>query len=718
MVMVVMIKIMTRMMVGVILLATMKTRPVVTASTSTAALASAFAQRYTSSGSTTRTVGSTVRSSTSTSAVAPAASAVSSTSRTLSNRSSFCGTAMRIRTVQRPTTSTGRIVRNASFSSATIVMMPEGPEVRTIVDQLQQGVGKRLIDIQFLSGRYVKHGRPDGFADFAKTMTPIKQKQQQQSSSSPETIDTIVEWNAKGKFIYVVLDDGGTKNDSIVDTNPDFQRSIWITLGMTGQFLSERVHQQDPKYARWYLHLVDLLTTGEDGDSNRDNPKDFKIYYHDQRNFGTVRFCVSAKELETKLKSLGLDILDVEGTTVDDFLEIMSSTKQDMNICKFLMNQGKLSGVGNYILSEALYRSKIDPFASLEELDDKTHSRKLFCEIQAVATESYASKGLTRPKVGTYRSMDGISGSYAFELQCYGRETCIEGNPVIRETNGPNGRAIWYTEDQLFMSRSKRDGGVTWTNHDKNSDDDGDNGETRRPKRVQADNVDLLDGLTDPGWRDVLTKATASESFQHLREFLEQEESNGATIFPRKQDIFQAFNLCPLDQTKVVIIGQDPYHGIGQAHGLSFSVQRGVPPPPSLKNIIKETIGDVGVVPPSHGCLESWAKQGVLLLNTVLTVRSGEANSHKGKGWEDFSDAVVSAINEDENPRVFLLWGRPAAQKAKSVDTSKHVVISTSHPSPLGATKTSSPFLGSKCFSRTNHALAKMGVQPIDWQIR
>ena len=566
----------------------------------------------------------------------------------------------------------------------------------------------------------MKHGRPDGFADFAKTMTPIKQ-QQHQSSPSLEAIDTIVEWNAKGKFIYLVLDNGGTKNDSLVHTNPDFQRSIWITLGMTGQFLSERVHQQDPKYARWYLHLANVSPTAEDNDNddrNRDYRNDFKIFYHDQRNFGTVRLSLSAKELETKLQSLGPDILDVEGTTVDDFLEIMSSTKQDMNICKFLMNQGKLSGVGNYILSEALYRSKIDPFASLVELDDEIHSRKLFREIQAVATESYASQGLTRPKVGTYRSMDGSFGTYAFELQCYGRETCVEGNPVIRETNGPHGRAIWYTEDQLFIPRSQRDGGVIWANEDKDSDDDDDNGEARRSKKGQAENVDLLDGLTDPGWRDILTEATDSESFQHLRNFLEHEESNGVTIFPRKQDIFRAFNLCPLDQTRVVIIGQDPYHGFGQAHGLAFSVQRGVPPPPSLKNIIKETIEDVGVVPPSHGCLESWAKQGVLLLNTVLTVRSGEANSHKGKGWEDFSDAVVSAINKDENPRVFLLWGRPAAQKAKSVDTSKHVVISTSHPSPLGATKTSSPFLGSKCFSRTNEALAKMGVPPIDWQIR
>lgn len=611
-----------------------------------------------------------------------------------------------------------------SFSSSALVMMPEGPEVRTIVDQLQQGVGKRLVDIQFLSGRYVKHGRPDGFAEFAKTMTPI---QRQHSSSQPDAVDTIVEWNAKGKFIYLILDDGRQKqSDTINDDNPDFQRSIWITLGMTGQFLSERVHLLDPKYARWYIHLVDVSQHDEDDDDGSStHPRDFKIYYHDQRNFGTVKFCLSAKELEAKLQSLGMDILDTERTTVDDFLERMSSTKQDVNICKFLMNQQKISGVGNYILSEALYRSKIDPFASIGELDE-LRRRQLFGELQAVATESYSSQGLTRPRVGTYRSMNGSSGTYAFQLQCYGRQTCVNGNPVIRETNGPHGRAIWYIEDQLFMSRNERDSDAVW-----NGDDDDNilNGgrqslaasapdDARQPKSGQAGIVDLLDGLTDPGWKNALKEATLTESFERLREFLKREQSDGVTIFPPREDIFQALNLCPLDQTKVVIIGQDPYHGFGQAHGLAFSVQHGVPAPPSLKNIIKETIDDVGVLPPSHGCLESWAKQGVLLLNTVLTVRSGEANSHKNRGWEDFSDAVVEAINKDEKPRVFLLWGRPAAQKAEAVDTSKHVVISTSHPSPLGATKTSSPFLGSRCFSRANDALVQMGVEPIDWQIR
>jgi uracil-DNA glycosylase len=157
--------------------------------------------------------------------------------------------------------------------------------------------------------------------------------------------------------------------------------------------------------------------------------------------------------------------------------------------------------------------------------------------------------------------------------------------------------------------------------------------------------------------------------------------------------VFSALNKCPFEDVKVVIIGQDPYHGHGQGHGLAFSVQEGVNPPPSLKNIFKELESDVGIDHPSHGNLECWATQGILLLNTVLTVRRGEANSHSKMGWEDCSDEIVEALNEKRDGLVFLLWGAPAAKKGKTLDASKHTVIKTSHPSPLGATKTKTPFL-------------------------
>ena len=265
------------------------------------------------------------------------------------------------------------------YSTSQIVMMPEGPEVRTVVDQLQGGVGQRLVDIQFLSGRYTRHGRPNGFEEFAKTMTPyFSYNNNNNNNNEANVVDTIQEWNAKGKFIYLRLDDGKNHHhlprkdddehgadgdDEHGDSDDDdYCRSIWITLGMTGQFVNEKIHNQDPRFARWYLDLLDVET----GSSH-------KVYYHDQRNFGTLKFCLSKDELDKKLMSIGPDVLDVEGTTVDDFLRVMSSVKDgtssSMNICKFLMDQTKVSGVGNYILSEALYRSNIDPFASLNELD-------------------------------------------------------------------------------------------------------------------------------------------------------------------------------------------------------------------------------------------------------------------------------------------------------------------------------------------------------------
>jgi uracil-DNA glycosylase len=230
----------------------------------------------------------------------------------------------------------------------------------------------------------------------------------------------------------------------------------------------------------------------------------------------------------------------------------------------------------------------------------------------------------------------------------------------------------------------------------------------------------LLDGLTEPGWKELLSEHVQTESFRNLAVFLEEERAKGRTIFPPRKDLFSALNLCPLDEVKVVIIGQDPYHGPGQAHGLAFSVQKGVRAPPSLQNIIREAIEDVGIEEPHHGNLEHWAKQGVLLLNAVLTVRQGEANSHAKKGWEEFTDAVIEKLTADEKHAglVFLLWGNAAQKKAEAVvDGSKHTIICTSHPSPLGATKTGSPFLGSKCFSRTNTELINLGKEPIDWNL-
>ncbi|RHY22160.1 hypothetical protein DYB32_009595, partial [Aphanomyces invadans] len=188
-------------------------------------------------------------------------------------------------------------------------------------------------------------------------------------------------------------------------------------------------------------------------------------------------------------------------------------------------------------------------------------------------------------------------------------------------------------------------------------------------------------------------------------------------IFPPREEIFAALNLCPFDKIKVVIIGQDPYHGPGQAHGLCFSVARGVPPPPSLKNIYKEANSDVGIPIPKHGSLLSWCNQGVLMLNAVLTVRATEANSHKKQGWETFTDAVIRLINDQSQNVVFLLWGKPAQEKGSLISRTKHCVLTSSHPSPLGATKTTEPFIGSKCFSKANAYLVQHGKDEIDWTL-
>ena len=185
-------------------------------------------------------------------------------------------------------------------------------------------------------------------------------------------------------------------------------------------------------------------------------------------------------------------------------------------------------------------------------------------------------------------------------------------------------------------------------------------------------------------------------------------------IFPPAQDIFNAFHLTPLKDVKVVILGQDPYHNDGQAHGLSFSVQKGVDIPPSLVNIYKELHDDLGCTIPNHGCLEKWAKQGVLMLNTVLTVRAHQANSHRGIAWEEFTDAAIMALNNQDRPIVFILWGAPAQRKEKMLTNPQHLILKAPHPSPLAAYR---GFFGSRPFSQTNEFLKAHGIEPIDWQI-
>ena len=191
-------------------------------------------------------------------------------------------------------------------------------------------------------------------------------------------------------------------------------------------------------------------------------------------------------------------------------------------------------------------------------------------------------------------------------------------------------------------------------------------------------------------------------------------EYNTTRIFPPSDDIFNAFHLTPLSQVKVVIIGQDPYHNEGQAHGLCFSVKPGVDVPPSLVNIYKELKDDLGCYIPNNGYLVKWAKQGVLMLNTVLTVRAHMANSHRGKGWEEFTDAAIRALNKQDRPIVYILWGRPAQTKEKMLNNPRHLILKAPHPSPLSAYN---GFFGSKPFSQTNRFLEENGIPPIDWQI-
>jgi uracil-DNA glycosylase len=660
------------------------------------------------------------------------------------------------------------------FTRSLIRMMPEGPEVRTVVDQLQGGVGLRFLQLHFVSGRYgtatddnQTPPRPDGFAAFQNSLTPWAPnsyavpkptttsiiRTNGTNSDSIAYVDIITEWNCKGKFIYLLLDHGKLGVHLADDT---YQRSLWITFGMTGRFLSEsavQINESQGKdsHIRWYMELMNVTSH-----------KRTKIYYSDTRQFGTIKFCFDRQALAKKLLSLGPDML--AECMEQDFINILTSQKnQNMNICVFLMDQAKVCGIGNYILAEGLYRANIDPFASLSELN-LAQQKCLYQELHAVTTESY-------------RSQSTASNPDCFEYQCYGQVTCRRrGNPVRRESNGPHGRTIWYTDDQLFMPRSERDAFTAAklvdysenpASESQSQSSDAENSlsskklsdaetpgnrmlatllskkpysitnidireESPQPREnvsVKADPATLVANLLmeieEPGWKKALTDILrSSDSFLKVAQFLEEERANGMTIYPPSEEIFAALNLCPIDTVKVIIVGQDPYHRLGQGHGLAFSVRKGVRPPPSLQNVFKEVIEDVGIEEPRHGNLICWAKQGVLLLNAVLTVREGEANSHAGKGWEEVTDAIIRVVCEgtigsDGNGLVFLLWGNSAFKKIGKVipDKGKHVVLQSSHPSPLGATKTNSPFLGSKCFSAANTALIQMGHDPIDWSV-
>jgi len=217
-----------------------------------------------------------------------------------------------------------------------------------------------------------------------------------------------------------------------------------------------------------------------------------------------------------------------------------------------------------------------------------------------------------------------------------------------------------------------------------------------------------------PSWLTHLEPEFQRPYMQHLKAFLVQQKQQGKVIYPESKNIFNAFNTTPLERVKVVIIGQDPYHGPGQAHGLCFSVKPGVPAPPSLKNIFKELERDLNMPVPSHGYLQSWAEQGVLLLNATLTVEQGRAGSHQGKGWEEFTDRAIQLVNEQCSGVVFLLWGSYAQKKGQWVDPHKHLILRSPHPSPLSAHR---GFIGNGHFSNANAYLQQQGKTPIDWRI-
>ena len=212
-------------------------------------------------------------------------------------------------------------------------------------------------------------------------------------------------------------------------------------------------------------------------------------------------------------------------------------------------------------------------------------------------------------------------------------------------------------------------------------------------------------------WNEILAEEMQKDYYQELQAFVQKRRSE-VRVFPEEKNVFNALELTPFESVKVVILGQDPYHGFGQAHGLSFSVQKGIPLPPSLKNIYKELQEDIGGEFPTEGDLSHWAKQGVLLLNTVLTVEEGNANSHKGMGWERLTNRLIESLNELKHPVIFILWGKPAQDKEKLITNSNHVILKDPHPSPLSAYR---GFFGSKPFSKVNDILIQQGQTPIRW---
>ncbi|MBV5277543.1 MAG: uracil-DNA glycosylase [Campylobacteraceae bacterium] len=221
----------------------------------------------------------------------------------------------------------------------------------------------------------------------------------------------------------------------------------------------------------------------------------------------------------------------------------------------------------------------------------------------------------------------------------------------------------------------------------------------------------MINPKIEESWKAVLLDEFQKPYFEKLKIFLLHEQST-QIIYPQNKNIFNAFNYTPFDNVKVVILGQDPYHGAGQAHGLSFSVQEGIANPPSLQNIFKELRDDMHCPPPRNGNLTAWAKQGVFLLNTVLTVRAGEAYSHRNQGWENFTNAIISILSTQKEHLVFILWGAPAATKESLIDTQKHLILKAPHPSPLSSYR---GFFGSKPFSKTNEYLTCKGLKPIEW---
>jgi uracil-DNA glycosylase len=218
----------------------------------------------------------------------------------------------------------------------------------------------------------------------------------------------------------------------------------------------------------------------------------------------------------------------------------------------------------------------------------------------------------------------------------------------------------------------------------------------------------------EASWQRAIGEDLEKDYMLRLCDFLDSEVGSGKKIYPQSSNVLAALNLTPVNQVKVVILGQDPYHGPGQAHGLSFSVPFGVPVPPSLKNIYKELQQDVGFSVPSHGCLSYWAEQGVLLLNSVLTVESGLAGSHQGKGWETFTDVIITYLNQEFSNLAFILWGNYAQTKGEIIDRDKHLVLTSPHPSPLSASR---GFFGNQHFSRTNSFLCRQGIKEVDWQL-